>query len=41
MDETEPRDPADPMGSAQFTALVKAETVKWTKVVKDAGIPPQ
>ena len=31
----------DPMGSAQFTALVKAETVKWTKVVKDAGIPPQ
>lgn len=31
----------DPMSSAQFTELVKAETVKWAKVVKDAGIPPQ
>jgi tripartite-type tricarboxylate transporter receptor subunit TctC len=33
----------DPSSSTpeQFAAFIKAETVKWAKVVKDAGIPPQ
>jgi len=25
----------------QFAALIKAETARWAKVVKAAGIPPQ
>ena len=33
----------DPSSSTpeQFAAFIKAETVKWAKVVKEAGIPPQ
>jgi len=32
---------ADPLNAEQFTALAKVETVRWAKVVKDAGIPQQ
>jgi tripartite-type tricarboxylate transporter receptor subunit TctC len=33
----------DPSSSTpeQFEAFIKAETAKWAKVVKGAGIPPQ
>lgn len=31
----------EPMNSGQFAALIKAETTKWAKVVKDADIPQQ
>ncbi len=30
-----------PTGSAEFAALLKSETVKWSKVVRDAKIPQQ
>jgi tripartite-type tricarboxylate transporter receptor subunit TctC len=32
---------ADPLNAEQYAALIRAETVKWTKVVRDAGIQPQ
>jgi tripartite-type tricarboxylate transporter receptor subunit TctC len=37
------KDGAEPVGSTpeQFAAFIKAETVKWAKVVSDAGIPPE
>ena len=31
----------EPMDAAQFAAFIKAETTKWAKVVKEAGIQPQ
>lgn len=31
----------EPMDGAQFAAFIKAETARWAKVVKDAGIQPQ
>jgi tripartite-type tricarboxylate transporter receptor subunit TctC len=36
-------DGADPVGSSpdEFAAFLRAETVKWAKVVRDAGIPPE
>ena len=30
-----------PQTPEQFAALIKSETVKWAKVVKDARIQPQ
>ena len=37
------KDGAEAVGSTpeQFAAFLKSETVKWAKVVKDAGIPPE
>ena len=37
------KDGAEPVGSTpeQFAAFIKAETAKWAKVVKDAGIQPE
>lgn len=32
---------ATPNSPEEFAALIKSETVKWAKVVKDAGIPAQ
>ena len=32
---------ADPLNADQFTALARTETVRWAKVIKDAGIPQQ
>lgn len=32
---------AEPMDAEQFTAFLKSETVKWARVVKEAGIPQQ
>jgi tripartite-type tricarboxylate transporter receptor subunit TctC len=32
---------ATPTSSEAFAAFIKSETIKWAKVVKDAGIPPQ
>ena len=32
---------ADPLNSEQYAALVRTETAKWAKVVKDAGFTPQ
>ncbi len=32
---------ASPSTPQQLAALIKSETIKWAKVVKDAGIPPQ
>jgi tripartite-type tricarboxylate transporter receptor subunit TctC len=32
---------AEPLDAEQFTAFFKSETVKWAKVVKEAGIPQQ
>lgn len=29
------------IGGQQFTALIKSENAKWSRVIKDAGIPPQ
>jgi len=36
-------DGADPVGSTPeaFAAFLRAETAKWAKVVKDAGIQPE
>jgi tripartite-type tricarboxylate transporter receptor subunit TctC len=36
-------DGADPVGSSpeEFAAFLRAETAKWAKVVKDAGIQPE
>ena len=36
-------DGADPVGSSpeEFAALLRVETAKWAKVVKDAGIQPE
>ncbi|OGA53422.1 MAG: hypothetical protein A3F74_05810 [Betaproteobacteria bacterium RIFCSPLOWO2_12_FULL_62_58] len=36
-------DGADPVGNSpeEFAAFVRSETVKWAKVVKDAGIKPE
>ena len=36
-------DGADPVGSSpeEFAAFLRAETAKWAKVVKDAGIKPE
>lgn len=31
----------EPKDAGQFAAFIKAETAKWAKVVKDAGIQPQ
>jgi tripartite-type tricarboxylate transporter receptor subunit TctC len=31
----------EPMAAEPFAAFIKAETAKWAKVVKDAGIQPQ
>jgi len=31
----------EPMNSTEFTAFVRAETAKWGKVVREAGIPQQ
>jgi len=31
----------EPMDSARFAAFIRAETAKWARVVKDAGIQPQ
>jgi tripartite-type tricarboxylate transporter receptor subunit TctC len=37
------QDGAEPVGSTpqEFTAFLKTETRKWTKVIKDAGIKPE
>ena len=37
------KDGAEPVGNTpeQFAAFIKAETIKWAKVVKDAGIQPE
>ena len=37
------KDGAEPVGSTpeEFAAFIKAETAKWAKVVKDAGIQPE
>jgi tripartite-type tricarboxylate transporter receptor subunit TctC len=32
---------ADPLNAEQYAALIRSETVKWAKVIKDAGISPQ
>jgi tripartite-type tricarboxylate transporter receptor subunit TctC len=36
-------DGADPVGSTpeEFAAFLRAETAKWSKVVKNAGIQPE
>jgi len=36
-------DGAEPVGSTPeaFATFIRAETVKWAKVVKDAGIKPE
>ena len=31
----------NPMTAAQFGAFIRSETIKWAKVVKDAGVPAQ
>ena len=31
----------EPQTPEQFTALIKSETAKWAKVIKDARIPQQ
>ena len=31
----------EPLGPEDFAAYIKSETVKWAKLVKEAGIPPQ
>lgn len=31
----------EPMDAVKFAAFIRSETVKWAKVVKDAGIQPQ
>jgi len=37
------KDGAEPVGNTpeQFAAFIRAETIKWAKVVKDAGIQPE
>jgi len=39
----EARDGAEPVGGTpeEFAAHIRAETAKWAKVVKPAGIPPE
>jgi tripartite-type tricarboxylate transporter receptor subunit TctC len=32
---------AAPTSPEEFGAFIRAETIRWAKVVKDAGIPPQ